>query len=278
MKIIKISILVTLLNFCYANCINAQYVSIDLLNSNDTLLFKMSNPAVEELLNSVKFNFSKGNDKYDVAQVVMKVHNIDPFKLPQILLNNKPVNAGVYLPNLDQNAIFNYTMQDTTVLNFRTPFGQEAAEINFIFNPKDLINGENIIRFKTQGSSFSITNIKLALRGKSKNDIFQYPAEFVGGTKAWRRYLGIYLDSGVPVKNGAPAGNYSVIVTFIILPDGSISDVTAENDPGYGTKEEAIKILQNSPKWKPSIINGNTVSYRHRQEIVFGVRDFVNNE
>jgi hypothetical protein len=278
MKIIKISILVTLLNFSYLNFINAQYVSVDLLNSNDTLWFKTSNPAVEELLNSVKFNFSKGNDKYDVAQVIMKVHNIDPFKLPQILLNNKPVNVGVYLPNLDQNAVFNYTMQDTIVLNFGTPFGQDAAEINFIFNPKDLINGENIIRFKPQGSSFSVTNIKLALRGKSKNDIFQYPAEFIGGTKAWMRYLKIYLDSDVPVKNGAPAGTYSVIVTFIILPDGSISDVTAENDPGYGTKEEAIKILQNSPKWKPAIINGTTVSYKHRQQIVFGVRDLENNQ
>jgi hypothetical protein len=277
MKQIKKNLLIILFLLNYVNFTNAQYVSVDLLNTNDTLWFKMINPEVEELLNSVKFNFSKGNDKYDVAQVIIKVHNIDPFKLPKILLNNKPVNVGVYLPNLDQNAVFNYTIQDTTILHFRTPFGQDAAEINFIFNPKDLINGENEIRFKSQGSSFSITNIKLALRGKSKNDIFQHPAEFVGGTKAWKRYLGIYLDSDVPIKNRAPAGNYSVIVTFIILPDGSISDVTTENDPGYGTKEEAIKVLQNSPKWKPSIINGTTVSYRHRQEIVFGVRDFVNN-
>jgi len=136
MKIIKIYILVTLLNFCCVNCINAQYVSVDLLNTNDTLRFKTGYPSLDELLNSVKFNFSKGNDKYDVAQVIMKVHNIDPFKLPQILLNNKPVNVGVYLPNLDQNAIFNYIMKDKTELNFGTQFGQDAAEINFIFNLK----------------------------------------------------------------------------------------------------------------------------------------------
>lgn len=271
MKQIKKNLLIILFLLNYVNFTNAQYVSLDLLNTNDTLWFKMINPEVEELLNSVKFNFSKGNDKYDVGQVVIKVHKIDLFKLPQILLNNKPVNAGIYLPNLDQDAAYNYTMQDTTVLNFRTPFGQDAAEINFIFNTKDLVQGENEIRFKTK-TTFSITNIKLTLRGMSKNDIVEYPADFVGGIKAWTRYLEVYLDSDVPVKNGAPDGTYSVIVTFIILPDGSISDVTAENDPGYGTKEEAIKILKNSPKWKPAIINGTTVSYRHRQQIKFGVR------
>jgi hypothetical protein len=271
-KALLILILVTSFNF-----IKAQSINIDLLNLNDTLWFKMNNPAIEELLNTVKFNYTKGKDKFDIGQVVMKVHNLDPFKLPQFLLNNKPVNIGLFLPNLDQDASFNYTMYDSSVLYFRTPFGRDAAEISFIFNTKDLIQGENEIRIRTKDilkTPFIITNIKLALRGRSINDIVEYPAEFIGGMKGWVRYLEINLDSNVPIRNGAPNGIYSVTVSFTVLDDGSLSDIIAENDPGYGTKEEAIRILKNSPKWKAAVRNGNIVSYRHRQAIVFGVKDF----
>ena len=101
----------------------------------------------------------------------------------------------------------------------------------------------------------------------------QIQAEFPGGQSGWVRYLERTLNRDLPVENGAPTGKYAVTVSFIVSKDGSISDVKAENDPGYGTKEEAVRVIQRGPKWKPAVQNGRNVIYRQRQAIVFMVSE-----
>ena len=103
--------------------------------------------------------------------------------------------------------------------------------------------------------------------------VVQIPAEFPGGQQGWIRYLERTLNRDLPVENGAPAGKYSVVVSFVVARDGSISDVKAENDPGYGTKDEAVRVITRGPKWKPAVQNGRNVIYRHRQAIVFVVSE-----
>ena len=101
----------------------------------------------------------------------------------------------------------------------------------------------------------------------------QIPSTFPGGTDAWAKFLSRTLNRDLPVENGAPAGNYRVTVSFIVARDGSISDVKAENDPGYGTANEAVRVIQQGPKWVPAEQNGHKVIYRHRQVVVFMVTE-----
>lgn len=103
--------------------------------------------------------------------------------------------------------------------------------------------------------------------------VVQIAAEFPGGISGWQKYLERTLNRDLPVENGAPPGKYTVIVSFIVAKDGSISDVTAENDPGYGTKAEAVRVIQKGPKWKPAVQNGRNVIYRHKQSITFMVSE-----
>jgi periplasmic protein TonB len=103
--------------------------------------------------------------------------------------------------------------------------------------------------------------------------VVQNPAEFPGGQGAWAKYLERNLNRDLPVENGAPPGKYTVIVSFIVSKDGSISDVTAENDPGHGTKAEAMRVITKGPKWKPAVQNGRNVIYRNRQSITFVVSE-----
>ena len=103
--------------------------------------------------------------------------------------------------------------------------------------------------------------------------VVQIAAEFPGGLPAWTKYLERTLNRDLPVENGAPPGKYTVIVSFIVSKTGDISDVTAENDPGYGTKAEAIRVIQKGPKWKPAVQNGRNVIYRHKQSITFQVSE-----
>ena len=103
--------------------------------------------------------------------------------------------------------------------------------------------------------------------------VVQIPAEFPGGVSAWQRYLERNLNSGIPVENGAPSGRYTVIVSFTVSKTGAISDVQAENDPGHGTKAEAIRVITKGPAWKPAVQNGRNVIYRHKQGITFVVSE-----
>lgn len=103
--------------------------------------------------------------------------------------------------------------------------------------------------------------------------VVQIPAEFPGGTDAWRKYLERSLNRDAPTDNGAPPGKYTVMVSFIVAKDGAISDVKAENDPGYGTADEAVRVIKKGPAWKPAVQNGRNVIYRHKQSVTFVVSE-----
>lgn len=103
--------------------------------------------------------------------------------------------------------------------------------------------------------------------------VVQIPAEFPGGLSGWTRYLERNLNRDIPVENGAPPSRYTVIVAFTVSKTGAISDVQAENDPGYGTKAEAVRVITKGPSWKPAVQNGRNVIYRHKQGVTFVVSD-----
>lgn len=96
-------------------------------------------------------------------------------------------------------------------------------------------------------------------------------ASFPGGIGEWRRFLERQLNADLPAENGAPSGVYTVVVSFIVNKLGQVSDVRAETNPGYGTKEEAIRVIQKGPNWIPAEQNGHKVIYRHKQSITFKV-------
>ncbi len=101
------------------------------------------------------------------------------------------------------------------------------------------------------------------------NYIFHKEAEFDGGMEGWVSFLQKNLKSNTPNKNKAPIGRYKVMLNFLVDKNGKISMARAENDPGYGTKEEALRVINKSPRWKPAILYNEPVKYRARQPITF---------
>ncbi len=98
----------------------------------------------------------------------------------------------------------------------------------------------------------------------------QIPAAYESGIPGWIRFLERNLNADDIIGNGAPAGKYTVIVEFVVEKDGSIRDLKALNDPGYGTKEEAIRVI-NKANWRPAMKNGAPVNFRHKQSITFKI-------
>ena len=50
-----------------------------------------------------------------------------------------------------------------------------------------------------------------------------------------------------------------MVVSFVVEKDGSITDVIVLKDVGYGSGEEAVRVLKNCPKWTPAEQNGKKV-------------------
>jgi len=119
-----------------------------------------------------------------------------------------------------------------------------------------------------------VAAIVSAPKVEGDDDVFRsvsIEARFPGDLAGWTKYLRSHLNSDLPSQNGAPAGQYTVIVSFVVNTEGIISEVRAENDPGYGTKQEAIRVIQKGPNWIPAIQNGRNVIYRQKQAITFQV-------
>jgi TonB-dependent SusC/RagA subfamily outer membrane receptor len=95
---------------------------------------------------------------------------------------------------------------------------------------------------------------------------------FPGGPSAWAQYLERNMRRDLPAQNGAPPGTYRVTVSFLVAADGGISNVTAQNNPGYKTVEEAIRLINKGPRWKPALQNGEPVNYQHKEVFTWVVK------
>jgi protein TonB len=133
------------------------------------------------------------------------------------------------------------------------------------------VKDDDIVLPPTENSTGGIGPLK---KSDEEDGIFrtvQIEAQFPGGINEWTKYLHRNLNKDLPAENGAPAADYAVIVSFIVDKNGVISDVRTENDPGYGTAKEAIRVILKGPKWTPAIQNGTAVVYRQKQKITFRV-------
>ncbi len=93
----------------------------------------------------------------------------------------------------------------------------------------------------------------------NKNETYNYSSidkkpEFPGGAGAFYKYIGNnYRTPSVQGLSG------KVYVNFVIEKDGSVVEAKVIRDLGYGTGEEAVRVLKESPKWSPGIQNGKPV-------------------
>jgi len=115
-----------------------------------------------------------------------------------------------------------------------------------------------------------------AKKDEPDNKIFdkvEIEPSFPGGNTEWKKFVERNLNAGVPVKNNAPVGNYTVIVQFIVKRDGSISNIKTLTKHGYGMEDEAIRIIAKGPRWIPAKQNGHDVNAYRKQPITFIVQN-----
>jgi periplasmic protein TonB len=89
----------------------------------------------------------------------------------------------------------------------------------------------------------------------------------VDGISAFYKYVGEKIKYPAQARRMGIEGR--VFVSFVIGKDGSVSEVKAVKGIGAGCDEEAVRIIQNAPAWKPGRHGGRTVKQRMVLPVIF---------
>lgn len=91
--------------------------------------------------------------------------------------------------------------------------------------------------------------------------------EFPGGQGELYKYLGNNIKYPVMAKESGIQGR--VFVTFVVEKDGSITDVRLLRGIGGGCDEEAIRVVESMPNWKPGKQRGKPVRVQYNLPVKF---------
>lgn len=95
--------------------------------------------------------------------------------------------------------------------------------------------------------------------------------EFPGGPEKLLEYLNENLRYPEMARENDIQGR--VYVQFVVEPDGSISNVEVIRSIGGGCDEEAVRLVQNMPKFKPGKMNGYPVRVQYTVPVKFMLND-----
>lgn len=91
--------------------------------------------------------------------------------------------------------------------------------------------------------------------------------QFVGGQEALMRYMQKNLRYPAQALRNNVEGR--VYISFTVLASGDIADVQVLKGLGFGTDEEASRVVKNMPAWVPGQQNKRSVSVRYTLPITF---------
>ncbi|WP_169306793.1 TonB family protein [Pedobacter polaris] len=95
------------------------------------------------------------------------------------------------------------------------------------------------------------------------------PPTFPGGVGKFYDYLGKNIKYPAIAADNDIQGN--VFVSFVVEKDGSLSDLRVDRRLGFGTDEEALRVLKLSKRWNPGMQNGRLVRVRYNIPIKFSL-------
>lgn len=91
--------------------------------------------------------------------------------------------------------------------------------------------------------------------------------EFPGGEAALYKFLAENIKYPQMAKESGIQGR--VFVTFVVERNGSVTDVRVLRGIGGGCDEEAIRVVQNMPKWTPGKQRGKAVRVQYNLPVKF---------
>lgn len=124
--------------------------------------------------------------------------------------------------------------------------GVVYALLLFAFSPKTMAQSEQVLpKFSKE---FAVNHVTKNVK----------EPKFPGGIEQFYKFIG--QNFKVPVTPADVKLKGRVYITFVIEKDGALSNFKMLRDIGYGTGEEAIRVLKLCPNWIPGKVNGEPVA------------------
>lgn len=197
-------------------------------------------------------------------------------KTPLYVINGVPVQKNTNNPvqNINPNDIERISiLKDKSAVSL---YGKEGEDGVVLITTKSgtTLGPKSIIKTGYKMDAQELVDkypTVVTVTNYQKNVTRIIPPQFPGGEEAFAKYLEQNLNHKLPSERGGPEGKYTVVLSFLVEEDGTVSNIEARNDPGYGTAEEAIRVIRNGPNWIPSERDGKKGNYLKRLMIEFTV-------
>ena len=132
--------------------------------------------------------------------------------------------------------------------------------------------GTRIIAFgvPTEGAKELKAVEQIAKPGKIFDVVEEMP-QFPGGPQALFEFLGKTIKYPKDAEEAGIQGR--VIITFVVEPDGSISDAHVVKSVSPSLDAEAIRVINAMPNWEPGKQNGEAIRVKYTVPITFRLGD-----
>lgn len=97
--------------------------------------------------------------------------------------------------------------------------------------------------------------------------VVEQPPSFPGGITRLGDYIRQNLRYPEAAKKAQVQG--TVYVAFIVTKEGSIKDVNVLKGLGFGTSDEAARLMQSMPRWTPGKQSGKSVNTKYNVAVPF---------
>ncbi len=135
---------------------------------------------------------------------------------------------------------------------------------------------------------FNLPNLKIKSNGPEivkpsepgeDNGVYSFismesPPMYPGGMTAFYKFIGSNLKYPDAAKKEKVQG--SVLISFMVEKDGLLNDIKIDRKLGYGTDEEALRVLKLAKRWNPGMVNGKPVRVKYNIPIKFALNTTTN--
>ncbi|SCY91893.1 energy transducer TonB [Flavobacterium caeni] len=101
-----------------------------------------------------------------------------------------------------------------------------------------------------------------------RDSIVDVQPEFPGGIDEFYKFFYAQFK-----KPNVPSFVDKIMLSFVVEKDGSIDDVRIVHDAGFGTADQAVEIVRQSPRWTPGSKDGQPVRVLHTLPIAVVTED-----
>lgn len=113
---------------------------------------------------------------------------------------------------------------------------------------------------------------KISMAQDTENKVYGFaglenPPTYPGGIENFYRFLGQNIKYPADAVKNNIQGN--VFLSFTIEKNGAVNDLKIDRGLGYGTDEEALRVVKLAGMWNPGTIEGKAVAVKYNIPVKF---------